>query len=108
MATEVRNQTKRGVGARVSAALWRRPWTRATALLTPPLAWFVLIYLASLGVLLITSFWRINEFTTNIERIWGLNNFHQIFSNAAYRAIIVRTVAMAAGVTIVDALIAFP
>ena len=46
---------------------------RATALLTPPLAWFVLIYLASLGVLLITSFWRINEFTTNIERVWGLD-----------------------------------
>jgi putative spermidine/putrescine transport system permease protein len=81
---------------------------RAIALLTPPLAWFVLIYLSSLGVLLITSFWRINEFTTNIERVWGLTNFHQIFSNAAYRAIIVRTVAMAAGVTIVDALIAFP
>ena len=81
---------------------------RAFALLTPPLAWFVLIYLSSLGVLLITSFWRINEFTTNIERVWGLGNFNQIFSNAAYRAIIVRTVAMAAGVTVVDALISFP
>jgi putative spermidine/putrescine transport system permease protein len=81
---------------------------RAIALLAPPLAWFVLIYLSSLGVLLITSFWRINEFTTNIERVWGLTNFHQIFSNAAYRTIIFRTVAMAAGVTIVDALIAFP
>jgi putative spermidine/putrescine transport system permease protein len=81
---------------------------RATALLTPPLAWFVLIYLASLGVLLITSFWRINEFTTNIERVWGLSNFQQIFSSPAYRTIILRTIAMAAGVTVVDALIAFP
>src|SRR5437870_2255607 len=35
-----------GVAARVSSALWRRPWTRAATLLTPPLAWFVLIYLA--------------------------------------------------------------
>jgi len=34
--------------ARVSAALWRRPWARATILLTPPLAWFVLLYLAAL------------------------------------------------------------
>jgi putative spermidine/putrescine transport system permease protein len=81
---------------------------RATALLTPPLAWFVFIYLASLGVLLITSFWRINEFTTNIERVWGLQNFQQIFSNPTYRTIILRTVGMAAGVTVVDALIAFP
>jgi putative spermidine/putrescine transport system permease protein len=109
VATEVVDHTaKRGPGARISAALWRRPWLRATALLTPPLAWFVLIYLASLGVLLITAFWRINEFTTNIERVWGLSNFQQIFSNPAYRQIILRTVLMAAGVTVVDALIAFP
>jgi putative spermidine/putrescine transport system permease protein len=107
--TEVDDQTaKRGTGARISAALWRRPWMRATALLTPPLAWFVFIYLASLGVLLITAFWRINEFTTNIERVWGLSNFQQIFSSPAYRQIILRTVLMAAGVTIVDALIALP
>jgi len=81
---------------------------RATALLTPPLAWFVFIYLASLGVLLITAFWRINEFTTNIERVWGLSNFQQIFSSPAYRQIILRTVLMAAGVTVVDAIIALP
>jgi putative spermidine/putrescine transport system permease protein len=109
VATEVVDPAaKRGTGARISAALWRRPWMRATALLTPPLAWFVLIYLAALGVLLITAFWRINEFTTNIERVWGLSNFQQIFSNPAYRQIILRTVLMAAGVTVVDALIAFP
>jgi putative spermidine/putrescine transport system permease protein len=109
VATEVVDQTaKRGTGARISAALWRRPWMRATALLTPPLAWFVFIYLAALAVLLITAFWRINEFTTNIERVWGLSNFQQIFSSPAYRQIILRTVLMAAGVTIVDALIALP
>lgn len=108
MATEVGDRTiSRGVGARISAALWRRPWLRATALLTPPLAWFVLIYLSSLGVLLITAFWRINEFTTNIERVWGLANF-RLLTQTAYRTIALRTLAMAAGVTLVDALIAFP
>ena len=40
-----------GMWTRVSAALWRRPWARATMLLTPPLAWFVLLYLAALVVL---------------------------------------------------------
>jgi len=98
----------RRAGARVSGTFWRHPWTRATALLTPPLAWFVLIYLASLCVLLITAFWQINSFTTNIERVWNLSNFQQIFGNAAYRDIIIRTVAMAAGVTVVDAILAFP
>jgi putative spermidine/putrescine transport system permease protein len=93
---------------RVSAALWRRPWARATLLLTPALAWFVLIYLAALVVLLITAFWRINAFTTNIERVWNLGNFTLIFENSAYRDIVLRTVGMAAGVTVVDAIIAFP
>src|SRR5262252_9813649 len=94
--------------SRVSAALWRRPWARATALLTPPLAWFVLIYLASLAVLLVTAFWQINPFTTNIERVFTLNNLQMIVSSPAYRSIILRTVGMAAAVTVTDAVVAFP
>ncbi len=94
--------------ARVSAALWRRPWARATILLTPPLAWFVLLYLAALVVLLITAFWQINPFTTNIERVWSLNNLTTIFTTPAYLRIIGRTVAMAAAVTVADTLVAFP
>jgi putative spermidine/putrescine transport system permease protein len=94
--------------ARASAALWRRPWARATILLTPPLAWFVLLYLAALVVLLITAFWQINPFTTNIERVWSLNNLTTIFTSPAYLRIIGRTVGMAAAVTVVDAAVAFP
>jgi putative spermidine/putrescine transport system permease protein len=97
-----------GLGLRLSAALWRRPWARATLLLTPPLAWFILLYLAALVVLLITAFWQINPFTTNIERVWSLSNFSTILSTRAYDLDIVRTVAMAAGVTVVDAVVAFP
>jgi putative spermidine/putrescine transport system permease protein len=97
-----------GIWSRASAVLWRRPWARATILLTPPLAWFVLLYLAALVVLLITAFWQINPFTTNIERVWSLNNLTTIFTNSAYRGIILRTVAMAAAVTLVDAVVAFP
>src|SRR5215467_9940142 len=100
--------TNRGIWSRVSAALWRRPWARATILLTPPLAWFVLLYVAALVVLLITAFWQINPFTTNIERVWTLNNLTTIFSSSAYRVIILRTVGMAAAVTVTDAVVAFP
>jgi len=100
--------TNRGIWSRASAALWRRPWARATILLTPPLAWFVLLYVAALVVLLITAFWQINPFTTNIERVWSLNNLTTIFTSSAYRGIILRTVGMAAAVTLVDAVVAFP
>jgi putative spermidine/putrescine transport system permease protein len=97
-----------GTWSRVTAALWRRPWARATMLLTPPLAWFVLIYLAALAVLLVTAFWQINPFTTNIERVWSLGNLHTIVASPAYRGIILRTVGMAAAVTLTDTVVAFP
>ena len=96
------------MGLRVSSALWRRPWARATILLTPPLAWFILVYLAALVVLLITAFWQINPFTTNIERVWNVGNFTQILTSSAYQGVIGRTVEMAAIVTVVDAIVAFP
>ncbi len=99
---------QQGGRSRVAAVLWRRPWARATLLLTPPLAWFLLVYLASLVVLLVTAFWTINPFTTNIERTWSLTNLQQIFTNSAYLSIIGHTVAMAAAVTVTDAVVAFP
>jgi putative spermidine/putrescine transport system permease protein len=106
--TAADRRRKEGTWSRVGAALWRRPWARATLLLTPPLAWFLLIYVAALVALLITAFWQINPFTTNIERIWNLGNFTTIFESQAYRGIIARTVGIAAGVTVVDMIIAFP
>jgi len=112
-ASQVKEEKPAGTRARVpaarlSSALWRRPWARATLLLTPPLAWFVLLYLAALVVLLITAFWQINPFTTNIERVWSLNNLTTIFTSPAYLRIIGRTVGMAAAVTVTDAVVAFP
>ena len=92
----------------MSTALWRRPWARATLLLTPPLAWFLLVYLASLIVLLVTAFWTINPFTTNVERAWSLSNLEQIFTTGAYLSIIGHTAAMAALVTVTDVVVAFP
>jgi len=93
---------------RLSTALWRRPWARASLLLTPPLAWFLLVYIASLVVLLVTAFWTVNPFTSNIEQTWTLSNFQEIFTTPAYLSDIALTVGMAAAVTVTDAVIAFP
>ncbi|TME09437.1 MAG: ABC transporter permease [Chloroflexi bacterium] len=87
---------------------WRLPWLRSTLLLIPPLGWFLLIYIASLALLLITAFWTIDPFTTKIVQDWNLDNFRVIGTDPAYRLIIGRTLLMAGLVTITDALIAFP
>ena len=92
---------------RVSAALWRRSWLRATLTLSPPLAWFLVIYLASLVVMLLTSFWTVNSFTNNLEHQLSLSNFGALFK-APIPEIIGRTVLMALLVTLTDAVLAFP
>src|SRR5215472_12837497 len=96
-----------GGAARVSAALWRRAWLRATLTLSPPLAWFLVIYLASLLVMLATAFWTVNPFTNALVHSWSLVNFQQIFTST-YLTVIGRTVAMAAVVTVTDAVLALP
>jgi len=106
-ATAVRPDRRVNGEARVSAALWRRAWLRATLTLSPPLAWFLVIYLASLAVMLATAFWTVNPFTNALEHTWSLVNFRQIFTGT-YLTIIARTVIMAAVVTVTDAVIAVP
>ncbi len=103
-----RPRSKRGGAAPLQSLLWRLPWLRPLLLLTPPMAWFVLIYLASLVLLLITAFWSIDPFTTQIVQVWSTNNFQTLVTEPIYRAIIGRTVLMAALVTVTDAVLAFP
>jgi putative spermidine/putrescine transport system permease protein len=93
---------------RVSAALFRRRWARAVLLLGAPAAWFVLIYLLALVVLFISAFWRVDEFTGHLVHAWNLDNFKRIVESATYRTIALRTIGIAAAVTVTDALLALP
>jgi putative spermidine/putrescine transport system permease protein len=70
--------------------------------------WLGVAYLLALGALFVTSLWSQNDFTGAIERIWTLDNYRQIWEIPVYRTIAVRTFALAALVTVVDALVAFP
>src|SRR5262245_35281517 len=70
--------------------------------------WLGLAYLGALAARLITSLWTQNDFTGNIERTWTLENFRDLFTIDVYRTITFRTIGIAASVTIVDALLAFP
>jgi putative spermidine/putrescine transport system permease protein len=83
---------------------------KATALLAPPLLAFLVVYVGSLGVLFVSSFWTVNSFTGKLEHIWTLANFRQVFSTAdpTYLRIAGRTVGIAAAVTLTDAVLAFP
>ncbi|HSE69618.1 MAG TPA: ABC transporter permease [Nocardioidaceae bacterium] len=70
--------------------------------------WLGVAYLGALAALFITSLWTQNDFTAEIERTWTLDNFRDLFTLEVYRTITVRTLLVAALVTVVDAIIAFP
>jgi putative spermidine/putrescine transport system permease protein len=70
--------------------------------------WLGVAYLGALAALLITSLWTQNDFTGNIERSWTLDNFRDLFTIDVYRTITLRTIGIAALVTVVDAVLAFP
>jgi putative spermidine/putrescine transport system permease protein len=94
---------------RLSGLLWRRPWVKALALLTPPLAAFLIVYIGSLAALFISSFWSINSFTAEIEHTWNLANYRLIFDTSQpYLHIARLTIEIAAAVTLTDAVLAFP
>jgi putative spermidine/putrescine transport system permease protein len=92
----------------LSRALWHRPGLRLALLLSAPVGWLVVAYLGSLAVLLVSAFWSTDSFTGAIVRRPTADNFTALFRGEVYRAITLRTVALAAAVTVVDVVLGFP
>ncbi len=97
-----------GTVRRLSSALYRHRGGRLLLTLGPPLAWMIVVYLGSLGLLLAFSFWRLDVFTSEIVHDWGLTSFRTLWEGEVYRTIALRTVGIAAAVTVTDIVLAFP
>jgi putative spermidine/putrescine transport system permease protein len=97
-----------GAVRRLSAALYRHRAWKLLLTLGPPLAWMAVIYLGSLALLLASSFWRLDVFTSEIVHDWGFTNFQTLWEGEVYRNIVLRTVGIAAAVTVTDIVLAFP
>jgi putative spermidine/putrescine transport system permease protein len=97
-----------GVRRRLGGALWRHQPLKALALLSPPVLAFTLVYIAALVALFVSAFWTVDPFTSLTIHSWTLDNFRQLWSEPTYRRVALRTISIAAAVTITDAIIAFP
>jgi putative spermidine/putrescine transport system permease protein len=96
------------VGRRLADLFHGRPRLQVGTLLAGPIGWLVIGYLGSLAVILITAFWQVDALSGEIEQTFTLDNFRTIFEEPVYRTIAGRTIAIAALVTVTDALLAFP
>jgi putative spermidine/putrescine transport system permease protein len=92
----------------LAATLWRRPRLQVAALLSGPVAWLVVAYLGSLAVLFIAAFWSLDDFSGQIVHSYSLDNFRTLWEGKVYPEIVLRTVGVAAAVTVTDAVLAFP
>ncbi len=91
----------------LSAAFYRNRWLKVLLLLLPGSLWLGILYLGSLGALLVQSFFGLEEFTGLVVREFTLSTYASLFEPANID-IIVRTTLMALAVTAACALIAFP
>ncbi|MEP9396728.1 ABC transporter permease [Mesorhizobium sp. KR2-14] len=96
-----------GIAGTLSDTFWRRPKLLLFLMLLPPLLWLGIVYLGALFALLLQSFFSIDEFSGLIDRQFTLKTYGDLLQ-AANIDIILRTVTMAACVTLASAVVAFP
>lgn len=96
-----------GIRGALSDLFWRRPQLLLLLMLLPPVLWLGIVYIGSLFALLAQSFFSIDEFSGLINRQFTLKTYGDLLQ-AANLDIILRTVTMAALVTLASAIVAFP
>jgi putative spermidine/putrescine transport system permease protein len=96
------------VGRRLADLLHGRERLQVGLLLAGPLGWLVVAYLGSLAVLFVAAFWQLDDFSGRIVHSYSFTNFETLWHGSVYREIVLRTVGVAAAVTVTDALLAFP
>ena len=96
-----------GLFGTLSDVFWRRPKLLVLLLLLPAALWLGIVYLGSLLALLLQSFFHIDDFSGLIVHEFTLATYAELFKpqNAD---VIIRTVMMAAAVTLASAIVAFP
>ena len=88
--------------------LHRHPRLRLAGVLGAPLLWLAVVYVGSLLALLVSSLWVQDSFTSEIYRQWTLANLRQLVEESLYRTVLLRTLLMAVGVTLLDLALALP
>jgi putative spermidine/putrescine transport system permease protein len=99
---------RRSAGRRLADLLHGRRRVQVGLLLAGPLGWLVVAYLGSLAVLFVAAFWQLDDFSGQIVHSYSFANFQTLWEGHVYREIVLRTVGIAAAVTVTDALLAFP
>src|SRR5580692_5343149 len=72
----------------------------------PPLVWVGLFLLLPYALMFAHSFWAVREGV--VVHDWNLQNFKTLYSNPVYFAVLLRTMRIAASVTLCSLLLGYP
>jgi len=97
----------RGLADRMTGLFWRKPNLLLMLLVGPPLIWLGVIFLGSLAALLLQSFYAIDPMSGLTIPRFTLKTYGDLF-RISNLYIILRTLVMAAAVTLASAVLAFP
>lgn len=92
---------------RIQTFLYNHPNLSLLLLLLLPMGWMIGIYLGSISAMMVQSFFYVDDFSGRVIREFSFNTYRDLFT-PSHMDIIIRTVLMAAAVTITAATIAFP
>src|SRR5437588_11905335 len=104
-AAEAAARPRASVSRRVAGLFTGRPRLTVGSLLAGPLGWLVIGYLGSLAILFAAAFWNVNALTGEVAQTFTLANFKAIFGESVYRSVALRTLGIAAAVTVTDAVL---
>ncbi|GAB3122808.1 ABC transporter permease [Glaciibacter psychrotolerans] len=99
---------RESMARRGSIFLSKHPRVRLSLILSAPLFWLGLVYIAALAALLITALWTVDSFTGQISQTWTLDNIITVLTGSLYQTVTLRTVGVALLVTVIDVAIALP
>ena len=104
---KTKNAPRDTLSLRLSSFFFRHPKAILAALLIPPLLWLGVFYLGSLLILVVNSFYSVDDFTGLVIREPSLQTYGTLFTPSNME-VVTRTALMAFCVTVACALIAFP
>jgi putative spermidine/putrescine transport system permease protein len=87
---------------------FRRRWVALGALLTPPVLWLLVVYIASLVLLVAASMFELDPTSQKPTTSFTTQNIIDAFTKSEYLQATVRSVGLAAAVTLLCFLIALP
>jgi putative spermidine/putrescine transport system permease protein len=98
----------RGPWRAVARWLHSRRRLQIAGLAGGPALWMVVLYVGSLLSLFLTSLYRLSDDGARVEHTLGSDNYRELFDEAVYRNVALRTIKVAVLVTVIDIVLALP